>query len=41
MAEETKKDRRPIKVINQSAVDKFKASAGQDWRTMNPAAGTV
>jgi hypothetical protein len=38
MAAETKEDRRPIRVIEQSKMEQFKKSPGQDWRTMNPAA---
>ena len=35
---ETKEDRRPIRVIDQAKVEKFKSSAGRDPRTMNLAA---
>ncbi|HVK18602.1 MAG TPA: hypothetical protein VM533_16835 [Fimbriiglobus sp.] len=38
MAAETKEDRRPIRVIEQSKMEQFKKTPGQDWRTMNPAA---
>jgi hypothetical protein len=38
MAEETKEDRRPIRVIESGKVEKFKGTSGQDWRVMDPAA---
>ncbi len=38
MAEETKDDRRPIRVIDQAKIEHFKATAPQDWRVMDPAA---
>jgi hypothetical protein len=37
MTEETKTDRRPIRVIDQAKVEKLKHTPGQDWRTMKPA----
>jgi hypothetical protein len=38
MAAETKEDRRPIRVIEQTKMEQFKRTPGQDWRTMNPTA---
>ncbi len=37
MVEETKEDRHPIRVIDQSKVEKLKLSSPQDWRAVNPA----
>ena len=38
MAAETREDRRPIRVIDQSKLEKVKRQSGQDPRTMNVAA---
>jgi hypothetical protein len=37
MAEATKDDKHPVRVVEAAKVDKAKATPGQDWRTANPA----